>query len=158
MISVEFKGIRKIPKKFDTIITGIDSVVEDAQEAAMHRLKDEALALLKSRKQNVSRTHGAPQISLFDKESWKFEKVGYTNGSLTHELMNISEHAMAVEVGVHHEIFPKKKGGYLSLGANTYLPYVNGQAGYHYMSDAMTRVEEILNVYRTKVMQYLKSV
>lgn len=159
MIFAEFRGIRKVPKRAMRLQTSFPSIVEEATTNAVTTVMDNAMDILRSNEKGTAFSHGWPVIHIGD--AWEGFKPGDGKWFGTNYMVilrNVSDHAAAVEFGVHHTIFPKKKKGMLYLGEGTYVPFVKGQAGYHYLQQSIDRKDEIRNAYISTVKKRLMEI
>lgn len=159
MISAEFRGIRAVPRRAMKLKLGFPIMVQWAANKAVVKIKDMAMDSLNASVKGTTFSHGWPVIHI--KDAWEGHKPGdgvWEGDDYKVVLRNVSEHAAAVEFGVHHLIFPKPGHTMLYLGNHTYAPYVRGQQGYHYLQQAISRHDEIFGAFKSEILQRWKEV
>lgn len=146
-------GYNEVMTKLINMGISFNPLVEETTNIVMHKTQDLAMKTLES-KLGSGRwggvwSHGAPVVHIGD--AWKHTNGSWITGTYTIELSNVSDHAAAVEFGVPGYIKPKSAYN-LYLGDGTYKRWVRGQAGYHYLTEAMEKTDELQEVY-TKMMR-----
>lgn len=153
---ITITGLNEVTSKLASMGTTINPVVEEATHRAMDRVEDLAMKDLESQlgsgRWGGAWSHGDKQIHIGD--AWEHSKGTWIASSYISELTNKSKHAAAVEFGVPGLIKPKT-ASYLYLGDGTYKRWVRGQAGYHYLTNAIEKTDELHEIYSKMVRDFL---
>ena len=154
MITIE--GLDKVMNRLIHMGMSFNPMVEDTLHKVMNKTQDLAMKDLESKLGSGVWggvwSHGAPVIHIGD--AWEHTKGTWIASSYIAELSNKSNHAAAVEFGVPGIIKPKSALN-LYLGDGTYKRWVRGQAGYHYLTNAMEKTDDLQEIYVKMMRDFL---
>lgn len=149
-------GYNEVMAKLINMGMSFNPLVEEATDKVLQKTQDLAMKALES-KLGSGRwggvwSHGAPVIHIGD--AWEHSRGSWIGGAYMIELANKSDHAAAVEFGVPGPIKPKNAYS-LYLGEGVHKKWVRGQAGYHYLTEAMEKTDDLQEVYIKMMRDFL---
>lgn len=147
---IKVTGDKEVLKRLEKLRAYAPLVAEESTHRVMDAVQEKAQNILNESigtgRWGGTWSHGKSYNDRSIEESWEQHKGSWTPIGYIAVLSNESEHASAVEFGVPHKIYPKNSN-LLDLGQGTYKPWVRGQRGYHYLSQAISNTDYMLSIY-----------
>jgi len=161
MMKINVRGHKKVLKNLDVLNAIYMDVIDSGVTYFLEEYARAANTNLIKRmegKENPTTSHGDVQTPIIDPAddlaSWHLTTLERAGNRIVKKMENVSEHAAVVEFGKKGKIYPKNSGyrtgaigaenygGMLYLGLSwggnpVYKPWVEGQAGYGYATEAL---------------------